>query len=171
MSDLIVTDPQRVRDEYGVEPEQYVDFAAMRGDASDGLRGVHGIGPKIAARLLRNHGTVEELLRNLHHLHPHHEAKLRAGRDELDRNLMLMTPVTTIDVDVAAVVATGLDIDDLEERLVGLGLGRAAGSLRRAMTDPGPPPMPPPPEQAPEIIEVRERLIDPVLAGEQDVLF
>ena len=56
MADLVVTDPATVRAEYGVEPEQYVDFAAMRGDASDGLAGVHGIGPKTAARLLRDHG-------------------------------------------------------------------------------------------------------------------
>ena len=172
MSDLIVTDPARVREEYGIEPHQYVDFAAMRGDASDGLRGVHGIGPKIAARLLRDHGTVEELLRNLHHLHPHHEAKLRAGRDEIDRNLMLMTPITTIEVDLDAAVERGLDVDQVEAALVALDLGRAAGTMRRMMSEPPPPPLPPPPDDAPEeVVVVRDRPIEPALAGEQDSLF
>lgn len=172
MSDLVVTDRERVRQEYGIEPEQYVDFAAMRGDASDGLRGVHGIGPKIAARLLRDHGSVEELLANLHHLHPHHEAKLRAGRDEIDRNLLLMTPVTTIEVDLEAVVARGFDVDQVEAALVALDLGRAAGTMRRMMTEPPPPPLPPPPQEAPSVAPVvRDRPIEPALAGEQDALF
>jgi DNA polymerase-1 len=170
MSDLVVTDRDRVREEYGIEPEQYVDFAALRGDTSDGLQGVNGIGPKIAARLLRDHGTVEGLLANLHHLHPHHEAKLRAGRDEVDRNLMLMTPVTSIPVDLDAAVTRGLDPDALETALVGMELGRAAGTLRRMMTEPPPPPMPPPPQEAPAAAAVR-RPIAPAHAGEQDALF
>lgn len=173
MRDLIVTDPATVRAEYGVEPEQYVDFAAMRGDASDGLRGVHGIGPKTAARLLRDHGTVEELLANLHHLHPHHEAKLRAGRDEIDRNLGLMTPVASIEVGLAAVVADGLDPDAVADALRGMDLGRAAGTLHRVMTEPPPPPLPPPPEAAPgvEVVAPRDRPIDPAREGQQDALF
>jgi 5'-3' exonuclease len=172
MSDLIVTDRARVREEYGIEPEQYVDFAALRGDSSDGLQGVSGIGPKIAARLLRDHGTVEELLANLHHLHPHHEAKLRAGRDEVDRNLMLMTPVTSIEVDLDELVGRGLDVDQVEAALVALDLGRAAGTMRRMMTEPPPPPLPPPPQDAPDAaVVVRDRPIAPALAGEQDALF
>lgn len=172
MADLVVTDRAQVRTEYGIEPEQYVDFAALRGDASDGLRGVHGIGPKIAARLLRDHGSIEELLANLHHLHPHHEAKLRAGRDEIDRNLMLMTPVTTIEIDLDGAVGRGLDVDQVGAALVALGLGRAAGTMRRMLTEPPPPPLPPPPADAPqEAVVPRDRPIEPALLGEQDSLF
>jgi 5'-3' exonuclease len=43
----------------GVRPEQYLDFAALRGDASDNLPGVNGIGPKTAARLLAEFGTAQ----------------------------------------------------------------------------------------------------------------
>ncbi len=43
---------------YGVLPEQYVDFAVMRGDASDGLPGVKGIGDKTAASLLQQYGDL-----------------------------------------------------------------------------------------------------------------
>lgn len=43
----------------GVRPEQYADFAALRGDASDNLPGVDGIGPKRAAALLSHFGTAE----------------------------------------------------------------------------------------------------------------
>ena len=51
-----------VRDKYGVEARQYADFATLRGDASDGLPGVPGVGDKTAATLLRRFGTIEALL-------------------------------------------------------------------------------------------------------------
>ena len=54
--------PAKVRERYGVEPEQVPDFIALRGDPSDGLPGAPGIGAKTAAELLREHGTLEALL-------------------------------------------------------------------------------------------------------------
>ena len=173
MADLVVTDEQQVLEEYGVRPDQYVDFAAMRGDASDGLRGVTGIGPKTAARLLRDHGSVEELYRNLHNVLPATEAKLRAGRDEVDRNLALMSPLTSLPVDLDEVLARRVDVEGWTEALVGLGLGRAAGTVRRLLTDPGPPPAPPPPadEDAPVVDHVRRVELAPATEGEQAALF
>ena len=53
-----VIDAAEVRRRYGVEPEQYADYAALRGDASDGLPGVKGIGEKSAASLLSAHGDL-----------------------------------------------------------------------------------------------------------------
>ena len=53
-----VIDAAEVRRRYSVEPEQYADFAALRGDASDGLPGVKGIGDKSAASLLSAHGDL-----------------------------------------------------------------------------------------------------------------
>ena len=51
-------DPQRLVMVTGVRPDQYLDFAALRGDASDNLPGVAGIGPKTAARLLAEFGSA-----------------------------------------------------------------------------------------------------------------
>ena len=58
MSNLEVITDEVVRSRYGVSPDQYVDFATMRGDASDGLPGVAGIGDKTAARLLDVFGSL-----------------------------------------------------------------------------------------------------------------
>jgi 5'-3' exonuclease len=52
-------DPHRLEMVTGVRPEQYLDLAALRGDASDNLAGVPGIGPKTAARLLAEFGSAE----------------------------------------------------------------------------------------------------------------
>jgi 5'-3' exonuclease len=54
--------PAQVRERYGVEPDQVPDFIALRGDPSDGLPGAPGIGAKTAAELLREHGTLEDVL-------------------------------------------------------------------------------------------------------------
>jgi hypothetical protein len=98
---------------------------------------------------------------------------LRAGRDEIDRNLGLMTPVASIEVGLQAVVTAGLDPDEVADALRGMDLTRAAGTLHRVMTEPPPPPLPPPPEEAPEIevVAPRDRAIEPALDGEQAALF
>ena len=48
--------------EWGIRPEQVVDFLSLVGDAVDNVPGVPGIGPKIAAELLQSHGTLDRLL-------------------------------------------------------------------------------------------------------------
>ncbi|MGW8483452.1 5'-3' exonuclease [Microbacterium sp. NPDC055903] len=58
MSNLDVVTESFVAAKYGVLPQQYADFATLRGDASDGLPGVAGIGEKTAATLLREHGDL-----------------------------------------------------------------------------------------------------------------
>ncbi|MGB4136763.1 MAG: 5'-3' exonuclease [Microbacterium sp.] len=58
MSNLEIVTDQTVVAKYGVLPAQYADFATMRGDASDGLPGVKGVGEKTAATLLRTHGDL-----------------------------------------------------------------------------------------------------------------
>ena len=57
-----VIDAAAVRAKYGVGPEQYADLALLRGDASDGLPGVAGVGEKTAASLLRSYGDLEGIL-------------------------------------------------------------------------------------------------------------
>ena len=54
--------PAEVRERYGVEPRQVPDFIALRGDPSDKLPGARGVGPKGAAVLLRQYGTLEQAI-------------------------------------------------------------------------------------------------------------
>jgi 5'-3' exonuclease len=59
---LEVLDDAALRAKYGVPASGYADFAALRGDASDGLPGVSGIGEKTAARLIARYGDLDALL-------------------------------------------------------------------------------------------------------------
>jgi DNA polymerase-1 len=62
VTDMNRIDPAGVRERYGVDPEQVVDLIALRGDPSDKLPGARGIGPKKAADLLRQYGTLDAVL-------------------------------------------------------------------------------------------------------------
>lgn len=62
MSKLELVDDEWVVAKYGIEPSQYADFATLRGDTSDGLPGVAGIGEKTAAGLLGEYGSLDAML-------------------------------------------------------------------------------------------------------------
>ncbi len=62
MSNLEVLTDDTLRAKYGIAPAQYADFAAMRGDASDGLPGVAGVGEKTAVTLLTTYGSLDGII-------------------------------------------------------------------------------------------------------------
>jgi DNA polymerase-1 len=62
VSELARIGVAEVRERYGVDPEQVPDFIALRGDSSDKIPGAPGIGPKKAADLLKQYGTLENAL-------------------------------------------------------------------------------------------------------------
>ncbi len=64
--------PAEVEERFGVPPERMLDFRALTGDSSDNIPGVRGIGEKGAAALIREYGTLEELLA--------HASKIKAKR-------------------------------------------------------------------------------------------
>lgn len=61
MANLQVVDAAWVREKYGIEPQRYADFAALRGDTSDGIPGVPGVGEKTAATLVKAYASLPEL--------------------------------------------------------------------------------------------------------------
>jgi len=76
--------PDEVRERYGIGPELVPDFIALRGDPSDGLPGAKGVGPKTAAELLREHGSLEGILEGaIRERRPKLRAALIEGHDDL----------------------------------------------------------------------------------------
>jgi DNA polymerase-1 len=62
VSELARIGPAEVRERYGVDPRQVPDFIALRGDPSDKLPGARGVGPKTAAAILAEYGSLDEAL-------------------------------------------------------------------------------------------------------------
>src|SRR6266849_2219537 len=62
ITDTFMYGPDQVRQRYGFEPAQLIDFKALRGDTSDNIPGVPGVGDKTAAKLVQDFGSVEAIL-------------------------------------------------------------------------------------------------------------
>ncbi len=100
VSKLDDCDDAAVQAKYGVPPRWYADFAALRGDPSDGLPGVPGVGEKTAARLVTRYGGAEQILAALDDpdagFAPGLRTKLAAARDYL----AAAVPVCRVALDV-----------------------------------------------------------------------
>ena len=80
-SDTVRYDPARVRERYGFEAERLVEFKALKGDPSDNIPGVPGIGEKTAEELVRNFGSLEALYEKLEQLPPRYRKALEENRE------------------------------------------------------------------------------------------
>lgn len=65
VSELTRFTPEEVTTKYGLTPAQYPDFAALRGDPSDNLPGIPGVGEKTATKWIVEYGSLEELVNNV----------------------------------------------------------------------------------------------------------
>jgi len=89
-SGLSVIDEAEVTRRYGIPGRRYADFAVLRGDPSDGLPGLKGVGAGSAAQLIRRHGGVDGVLR---------DARLSdADRDYVIRAMQVVRPVLDVPV-------------------------------------------------------------------------
>ena len=55
----VIYDPQRIHERYGLDPGQMIDFKALKGDTTDNIPGIPGVGDKTAAQLLVDYGSLE----------------------------------------------------------------------------------------------------------------
>ncbi len=93
--------PEQVYEKFGVTVEQWVDYRALTGDASDNIPGAKGIGPKTAAKLLQDYGTLENILSNLDTVKPESAAKkVAASVDDVRFSHGLSRIVTDADLDI-----------------------------------------------------------------------
>ena len=138
---LEVMDAAAVRRRYGIAPSQYADFATLRGDPSDGLPGVPGIGEKTAAGLLARFGSLDALLeaaaaRDLRLAGV--AGKLNAARDYLTRAPRVVGTVRTLplpDVDTA-LPSRPPDKEKLAELAARWGIGNVLGRAMKALGSP-----------------------------------
>jgi DNA polymerase-1 len=111
VSDLARMTPQAVQDKYGMSPEQYPDFAALRGDPSDNLPSVPGVGEKTAAKWIVEYGSLHELIANIDKLGGKVGQSFRDSISDVIRNRELTQLVANVplELSVDALAWSGVD--------------------------------------------------------------
>lgn len=95
VTELLQVDEAEITRRYGIPGRAYLDFALLRGDPSDGLPGVPGIGEKTATRLIAEHGSLANLLA-APNLPPPIARRLEAARDYLIAARRVVPPVADV---------------------------------------------------------------------------
>ncbi|MCZ6566821.1 MAG: DNA polymerase I [Actinobacteria bacterium] len=98
ISDIVLADDAYIQEKYGITPSQYVEYASLRGDNSDNLPGVPGVGEKTASRLIAEHGTVDGVYAAIGDMTPRLRENLAASREQVFLNLELMDLVDDLDL-------------------------------------------------------------------------
>jgi 5'-3' exonuclease len=124
-------DERGVEEKYGVPPRLYQDFATMRGDSSDGLPGVVGIGPKRAAELLERFGSLDEILASLDQLQPGMAKAFESARDYISAMRTVVGLVR--DAPIRATDPHAPDPDALSALAFKYNLGSSATRLGQAL--------------------------------------
>ena len=111
VSDLARMTPDAVEEKYGMSPAQYPDFAALRGDPSDNLPSIPGVGEKTAAKWVVEYGSLQELLSNVDKVGGKVGQALRDSIDNVIRNRELTQLVAEVPLDLSidALAWSGVD--------------------------------------------------------------
>jgi DNA polymerase-1 len=117
VSDVHVYTPERVEARLGISPDQVPDFIGLKGDQSDNIPGVPGIGDKTAGQLVAQYGSLEGVLEHVHELTP---ARRKAVQEHAEQTLAAKELATMrrdleLDCDPAGLVLSPPDRSKLKE--------------------------------------------------------
>jgi len=117
VADVHVYTPERVELRYGIRPDQVPDFIGLKGDTSDNIPGIPGIGDKTAGQLVAQYGSLEEVIAHAGELSPARSRNIveHADQARASKVLATMRRDLPLDVDVAALVAAPPDRSTLKE--------------------------------------------------------
>jgi DNA polymerase-1 len=99
VADVHVYTPARVEARYGVRPDQVPDFIGLKGDTSDNIPGVPGIGDKTAGQLIAQYGSLEDVLEHVDELSPARRKNLVENAEQARRSKQLATMRRDLDLD------------------------------------------------------------------------
>ena len=117
VSDVHVYTPERVELRLGIKPEQVPDFIGLKGDSSDNIPGVPGIGDKTAGQLIGQYGSLESVLEHVDELTPARSKAIREHAEQAlaAKELATMRRDLELDFDPAEVVRSPPNRSQLKE--------------------------------------------------------
>ena len=119
-------DQNRLESEKGIRPDQIVDMLALMGDTADNIKGVEGIGPKTAAKLICEYGSIEGILKNIDKIKGKRRDNIEASQDRLslNRSLVELKRDLTINIDLNNAKTTQINGPGLRKLFQTLGFRR-----------------------------------------------
>ncbi len=99
---------EKVKEKYGIYPEQFIDYLAIVGDPVDNIIGVKGVGPKTAAKLLQKYGSLKNILKSLDKLPERIRKAFEEVQDKLEENMFLVKLKNDVPLEI--------DVEDLKKR-------------------------------------------------------
>jgi DNA polymerase-1 len=120
VTDVKIYDPARVVERYGITPDKVPDFIGLKGDTSDNIPGIPGVGEKTAAALIQQFGTIESLYERLGEVGSEKRRALLAEHEQsarLSKRLATMVLDVPLEEDLVEVVARrgyALPVDDVD---------------------------------------------------------
>lgn len=114
-SDLEEMDIPAIEEKYGILKSQFLDLKALKGDNSDNIPGVPGIGEKTAVKLLNEYGSLEGIYAHIEEISGATQKKLIAGKESAEMSLKLAKIMTDAPVKLLDVPALKLDFSRISE--------------------------------------------------------
>ena len=114
-SDLEEMDIPAIEEKYGILKSQFLDLKALKGDNSDNIPGVPGIGEKTAVKLLNEYGSLEGIYAHIEEISGATQKKIIAGRESAEMSLKLAKIMTDAPVKLSDVPALKLDFSRISE--------------------------------------------------------
>jgi DNA polymerase-1 len=118
ISEMAEMTPEAVEDKYGIPPACYVDYAALRGDNSDNLPGVPGVGEKTAAKLIREYHDVDGVYAHLDEIGGKKVPAMLAEHEDqvrINRRVMRLRRDIEVEADLANLRMGALDMDAVRQ--------------------------------------------------------
>ncbi|MFH1667737.1 MAG: DNA polymerase I [Candidatus Komeilibacteria bacterium] len=118
INDTITYDPTAVKERYGFAPKQLIDFKALRGDPSDNIPGVPGVGEKTATELVKKYHSLDNIYQNIDDidiLSDRFKGLLKEHKDSAYQSYRLATIVTNVKLPISltAMKTAGFDADNV----------------------------------------------------------
>ena len=117
VADVQVYTPERVEARYGIQPSQIPDFIGLKGDTSDNIPGIPGIGDKTAGQLIAQYGSLEEVVEHAAELSPARSKAIAENAEQAAASKLLATMRRDLDlgVETAGLVLQPPDRSELKE--------------------------------------------------------
>jgi DNA polymerase I len=122
ISEITLMDEAAVEERFSLPPSKYLEYVALKGDTSDNIPGVPGVGEKTATKLVQEYGSVEELLKHTDDLKGRLKTNIEAAGDRLILNKDLARIVTDLDLDIEPddAVMGDWDVDEVRRLFTSL---------------------------------------------------